>query len=244
MQTDVLPKTDEIFLEDDVLYPEEDGEPMAKSDFQRDSLIYCVDVLKTWFDSDPDAYVSGNLMIYYEKGSPSKSVAPDVFVVFGVPKHNRSSYKTWEEGKGPDLVIEIISKITWRKDMKNIDLYRGMGVREYFMYDPTGNYIDPVLQGYQLGAGGNYQEMRLRKLPGGILKLYSSLLRMELRAESGRLRLFDPGDQEYLFSHTEEKSGRLKERAGRLQAESRADRAEDELRKLKEKLRELGISAD
>jgi len=264
MQTNALPKTDETVTEDDVFYPEEDGKPMAESDFQRNPLIYCIGTLDAWFEKYPNVYVSGNLLMYYEKGNPSKSVAPDVFVVFGVPKYDRPNYKIWEEGKGPDLVIEIVSNISWMKDLENVDLYRDMGVREYFMYDPIGDSLDPVLQGYQLDAGENCQEMRLRKLPEGILKLYSSLLRMELCAESRKFRFFDPGNQEYLLSYSEQRAarlreqaesraetGRLRERADRLLAESRADRAEagrlraeDELRKLKDKFRELGISPD
>ncbi len=47
----------------------------------------------------PEVYVGGNLPIYYEEGDPAKSVAPDVFVVFGIAKRQRRIYKLWEAGK-------------------------------------------------------------------------------------------------------------------------------------------------
>jgi len=65
---------------------------MAKSDFQREPLTYAVEALGAYFQRRDDVYVSGNLFIYYEEGNPEAVVAPDVFVVFGAPKHRRSSY--------------------------------------------------------------------------------------------------------------------------------------------------------
>lgn len=55
--------------------------------------------------------------MYYEEGKPQISVTPDVFVVFGVEKHNRGTYKIWEEDhKSPNFLLEITSKITRSKD--------------------------------------------------------------------------------------------------------------------------------
>ncbi len=99
-----------------VSYPDSDGEPMAESDHQRDYLTYLVEALKQHFQDQPQVYVSGNLLIYYEEGHPELSVAPDVFVVLEVPKHTRDIYKVWEEGKAPDVVIEITSRTTQQKD--------------------------------------------------------------------------------------------------------------------------------
>jgi Uma2 family endonuclease len=248
--------------DEDIFYPDTDDKPMAESDFQRNPLIYCVQSLKEQFRTCPDIYVSGNLLIYYEEGNPLKSVAPDVFAVFGVPGHDRSSYKIWEEGKAPDMVIEIISESTWKKDLNNVSLYRRLGVKEYFLFDPLDKYLDPVLRGYRLDKIGRYQRTRVAKLPGGILKTDSLQLGLELRAESGRLRLYDPKLREYLFSHGEEKQGRLQEKQWRLREKARAEKekaraekekaraekekaraekAEEEIRRLTEKLKALGF---
>jgi len=97
-------------------YPSEDGQPMAESDFQREPLTYAVEALGAYFQQRADVYVSGNLFIYYEEGNPEAVVAPDVFVVFGAPKHRRSSYMLWNEPKAPDFVMEITSRRTRSQD--------------------------------------------------------------------------------------------------------------------------------
>ena len=61
-----------------------------------------VECLGYYFRNHPDVYVSGNLLIYYEEGTRAR-VAPDVFVVFGAGKEERSSYLLWKEPKAPDF---------------------------------------------------------------------------------------------------------------------------------------------
>ena len=62
-------------------------------------------------------YVTGNLLLFYERGNRRRHVSPDVFVVHGVPKlPRRDYYLLWEEGRGPDVVIEITSKTTRHED--------------------------------------------------------------------------------------------------------------------------------
>ena len=144
-----------------VHYPSSDGRPIAESDFQRTPLIYAVDRLRHHFRDHREVYVSGNLLLYYQEGNPRASVAPDVFVVRGVSNVDRSSYRLWEERKGPDFVLEITSRTTHREDQgRKRELYRSLGVREYWQYDPTRDYLEPPLQGLELSAG------EYRRLPG------------------------------------------------------------------------------
>ena len=76
-----------------------------------DGGTYAVDRLRHHFRGRRDVYVSGNLLLYYQKGNPRAAVAPDVFVVLGVSNVDRSSYRLWEfEPKGPDFVLEITSR--------------------------------------------------------------------------------------------------------------------------------------
>ena len=96
-----------------VYYPESDGKPMAESDLHRDEMVRAIQTLQDAYAGRPDVYVSGNLLLYYEEGNPRASVAPDVMVVFGVPKLPlRRVYKLWEEGAAPSVVIEITSPST------------------------------------------------------------------------------------------------------------------------------------
>ena len=117
----------------EVDYPSSDGRPIAESDHQRTPLTYAVERLRQYFRDREDVYVSGNLLIYYEEGNPGASVAPDVFVVVGADRRDRSSYRLWEEPKGPDFALEITSRRTHREDQgKKRELYRRLEVREYW----------------------------------------------------------------------------------------------------------------
>ena len=206
-------------------YPSSDGKPMAESDFQLHPLIYAVERLRRYFRNDPDVYVSGNLLIYYEEGNKRKAVAPDVFVVFGARNVKRSSYLLWEEPKGPDFVLEITSRSTWREDQEKRELYRRLGVREYCQYDPTRDYLEPPLQGAEL-VGREYQPLPVRELADGTLTLRSEVLGLELRLQVAeeRLRFHDPQTGQDLPDLAETDDQLLQEAAAH-QAEAAARRA-------------------
>lgn len=82
----------------DIEYPESDGRPIAESSLHRKVICDMIAGLEHYYRDQPDVYVSGTLLLYYVEGDPSSMVCPDVFVVFGVPKGNRNTYKLWEEG--------------------------------------------------------------------------------------------------------------------------------------------------
>ena len=81
-----------------IVYPERDGKPMAETDTHRDQIADLIYNLREWCRTDPDVYVSGTLLLYYEEGNPLASAALDVFVARGVHDHPRRTYKVWEEG--------------------------------------------------------------------------------------------------------------------------------------------------
>jgi Uma2 family endonuclease len=211
-----------------VEYPSSDGQPMAESDFQRKFLTYGVEALSIYFQDRPDVYVSGNLFIYYEEGDPEAVVAPDVFVVFGTEKRDRPSYLLWQEPKGPDFVLEITSRRTRSQDQgPKRGTYAFLGVREYFLYDPTGDYLTPPLQGFRL-VGDNYQPMPHELRPDGTLTMHSHVLGLDLRLEHGELRLYDPTTEQKLLSHHEaEQARQAAEQA--WQAAEQARQAAEEL---------------
>ena len=136
-------------------YPDSDGKPVAESDFQLTVLTYAREALRIHFRAHEDVYVAANLLIYYQEGDDKVRVAPDVFVVLGASSHERSSYLLWQEPKAPDWVLEITSRSTRAEDQgPKRELYRRLGVAEYWQYDPTGDYLSPRLQGLELVAGG------------------------------------------------------------------------------------------
>jgi hypothetical protein len=76
-----------------VFYTESDGQPIAETGTHRRQLLDLLFALEMFFQSAPEVYVAGNLMFYYVEGDPGQCVAPDVFVVRGVPKGDRRVYK-------------------------------------------------------------------------------------------------------------------------------------------------------
>ena len=86
---------------DDDFYPSSDGKPMAESDLHQREMLDLIAALRDRYRSAPDVYVAGNNLLYYVRGDRGAVVSPDVYVVKGVPKGLRKSYKLWEEGWGP-----------------------------------------------------------------------------------------------------------------------------------------------
>lgn len=202
-------------------YPDSDGQPVAETDFQRIPLWYANDVLARHFRDRNDVYVSANMFVYFEEGNPRAVVAPDVFVVLGAPDHRRRSYKVWEEPKGPDFVLEITSDSTRRSDQgPKRRIYAELGVREYWLFDPTGDYLVPPLQGLRLIAD-DYVPLPSRISPDGSLSGRSEVLGLDLRTADGQLRLHDPATGRDLPS-SEELEDRVEQEArARRAAEAR-----------------------
>jgi Uma2 family endonuclease len=240
-------------LQTPIVYPEPDGSPMAESDPTRDYLIYGVEALKLHFQNRSDVYISGNLWLSYEQGIPDAVVAPDVFVVFGVPNYPRRSYKVWEEqGKTPDWVLEVTSKSTRNSDdREKPEIYRHMGVSEYFQYDPTGDYLTPPLKGRRLIANA-YQPLTPEVLEDRTLSFPSQVLGLDLRLlTDGQLRFFNPQTGESLRTYGEERQrgddeqqrANLEQQRADLE-QQRADRQQQRAEQLAARLRELGIDPD
>src|SRR4051794_38264810 len=156
-------------------YPTGGGKPIGETDWHPQVLLELIDVLQRFYQDQPLVYVSGWLWVYYVPGNRRRRIAPDVFVVKGVPNYDRPNYLVWEEGKGPDVVIEVTSRKTRHEDLvKKFDLYQNtFQVKEYFLFDVLGDYLDPPLRGYRLRKGV-YQPIRLvhGRLPSQVLGLH------------------------------------------------------------------------
>jgi Uma2 family endonuclease len=145
-----LPTQDEL--------PSDDGVPMEteRHKKQMDLLIY---TLEPRLRQQGSGYVNGNLFIYYSSQQKRHQdfKGPDVFVVLGVPTKERKSWVVWEEGKTPDVVIELLSESTAKFDKTDKKtLYQDrLKVAEYFWFDPfnpndwagfklSGGYYEPL----------------------------------------------------------------------------------------------------
>ncbi len=159
---------------------------------------------------------------------------PDMLVAFDVdPKlyKARNAYVIEDQGKPPDLVMEIASRRTGRVDVTaKRDDYAALGIPEYWRFDETGEYHGSRLAGDRL-ENGVYVPLTIEELPDGVLQGYSPILGLNLRWESGQLLWHDPSTGEYVPTFESE-------RAARLQAEAARRRAEEHVRQLEEKLRQ------
>jgi Uma2 family endonuclease len=238
-----------IPLQQEIEYPTADGQPMAETTLHRKIMTDMIEGLEHHFEHMPDVWVGGNLFLYYERGNPRAVVAPDVLLVHGVSKWDRRIYKLWEEGgRVPSLVMEITSSSTHDEDVDKKEDYRRLGVAEYFLFDPYGDYLEPNLQGYRLESGWY---VPISPEPDGSLR--SQTTGLLLRTEGNRLRLIDPVTGQPLPWVREKAAAReaaekraMDEAAARAAAEERAAEeaaarrtAEERLRLLEEELARL-----
>jgi Uma2 family endonuclease len=208
-------------------YPGGDGKPMAETEIHLTDMIDAIQILQDRFADEPNVYVCGNLLLFYEEGNRRKHVAPDVLVAFGVPKEPpREHYLVWVEGKAPDVVIEITSKSTKQEDKKKkLGIYRDiLRVPEYFLFDPTKDYLDPPLQGFRLERS---KYVPIEPIAG---RLPSQALGLHVERDGQNLRLFDPTTGERLLTRlqrallAEAAERRLTEENERLRREIEAIR--------------------
>ena len=138
-------------IEDGIHYPSSDGKPIAETDFHVEAIHLLLDALNDFFAQRNDVYVSGNTFWYWREGHPNKRRSPDAMVVFGVQKKLRRSFRSWNEGgAAPAVCFAVASGRTWRKDLGSVYRdYEANGVREYFVFDPTRDYLDAPLLGFR-----------------------------------------------------------------------------------------------
>jgi Uma2 family endonuclease len=201
---------------EEIYYPESDGKPMAETDVHAKLLMYLISSLRIFFTDRENVYVTGNIMFYYEEGSLHDVVSPDVMVCFGVPKGDRTSYKSWEENDViPSVVIELASRSTWHKDRtEKRELYEMLGVKEYYIFNPQYPKTLPAFMAFSLEDG------ELKKITVENNRVYSDLLELELIDTGETLRLFNPQTQEFLKTSAEltDENSNLKSEIERLKA--------------------------
>ena len=215
----------EVQLEE---YPFSDGRVLMETDPHANSIVAMRNQLQWHFEARPDVYVAGSMAVYWRRGDRGAVVAPDVFVVLGVAKGDRQSYRTWDEGGVvPAFVVEVASASTSDRDaIGKRATYEEMGVREYWRFDPTGKWIAQGLVGWRL-ADSRYERVREEANTGCFR---SEVLGLEMRAEEWLLRFRDPLLGRDLLTHSEtsralrDKSRALQEAEHeRYQAERKAE---------------------
>ena len=217
--------------QEDPRYPDSDGRPMGDTDFHYRALYRLRALLEGYFADAPDVYIASNLVMYYKEGDPKSRRDPDTLIARGVVgKHARRSFRVWEEGVVPCVLFEVASRRTWRVDLgvKPAE-YANIGVKEYFLFDPEGSYLDPVLQGFRTVKG---KPVPMKPAADG--SLVSKQLGLRLVPQGEELQLFDRQTGELVLTQAERLAAQERQRAD--EAERRLDAMAAELARLREEL--------
>lgn len=205
-------------------------EDMPESQPQINAADYLKDLLKRSLQAK-GVFITGNLAVYPPDNTyPFTYITPDIEIFPVVlTEEEQAHLNSWQMSEpnrpAPTVVFEISSTGTWQEDVgRKIGEYQILGVREYFAFDPQGNWRNTTtrLRGWRY-TSGLIQEIQ----PDSRGWLWSAELESWLAADGNYLRLYDPQGNLRLTGEEAER------------AEKEAERAEKEA--ILEKLRKAGI---
>jgi Uma2 family endonuclease len=210
----VVPSTDEIE------YPESDGKPVGETDAHIDWTFRIRDILRHRY-AGQRVYVGSDMLVYYQEGKPSRFFVPDEFVVLDCEQRDRRVFKIFDEGRTPNVIIELTSRSSKTEDaVFKPQIFELIGVGEYFLYDPLSEYLKPTLQGFRLGDDG-YEPIE----PNASGSLLCEQLGIELSLDGLSLVMRDASTQRVLLTSAEAAEAKVAE------LEQEVQRLRDELKK-------------
>jgi hypothetical protein len=207
--------------------------------------------------------VMANVGLFYGLFQPP--LVPDTLLSLDVrfpeelwAKHHRS-YFTWEYGKQPDVVIEIVSNTVGDELGRKFELYAQIGILYYLVFDPHQQLRGDVLQLFELERRSfrRRDELWLPEIGLGLRLWHGSYEGIEAewlrwcdqdghvvpsgaeRAEQAQLQ----AKQAQLQAENERERADQAERAVQQERE-RADQERERAERLAAKLRELGIEPE
>jgi len=136
-------------LDNEVIYPDSDGQPMADNTKQFDWIGNIVHNLRTQFSDDANVFIAGDLLWYPVEGNNKIRRAPDAMVAFGRQRGYRGSYRQWMENNiAPQVVFEIRSPGNSDAEMdQKLKFYQTYQVEEYYLYDPDKGELKGWVRG-------------------------------------------------------------------------------------------------
>ncbi len=210
--------------EEDVIFPPGDidsDEPPLETELHLRQIMLLIQCLEMWWQNRQDFYVCGNLTVYYSPRQRKSELfrGPDFFVVLGTERKPRRSWVVWQEdGKYPNVIVEILSRQTAKTDrgLKKQIYQETFRTPDYFWFDPESLEF----KGFHL-LDGCYQELQ----PNADGWLWSQQLELYLGVRESKLRFFTPEGQ--LMPTPEELA--QQERQQKEQAEQQRQQAEQQV---------------
>jgi len=211
-------------------------EPEMESTQHYQQLALLVSCLEWHWREREDFFIGANLTVYYTHQQLRRREfrGPDFFLVRDTNREPRNSWVVWEEdGRYPDLIVELLSDSTAnvdRTDKKSLyqNIFR---TPEYFWFSP----LTLEFAGFRL-EGQRYQPIP----PDERGWRWSEVLGLYLGAADGRLRYFEP-DGAIVPTPAE---AALREIHHAEQERQRAEQERQRAEHLAQRLRDLGVEPD
>jgi Uma2 family endonuclease len=151
-----------------ILYEDEEEEELGEANLHQQWAQILQVCLKAHLASRPELQVYLNMNLYYRDAPlhpvtrSRPYVSPDVMVVrpkSALPE-TLTSYTIGIDGPAPLAAVEVLSaRSAQQRDLgEKLQVYAGLGVEEYFLADPTGDYLAGRLLLKKLQPGGTWKD--------------------------------------------------------------------------------------
>lgn len=242
------------------------NEPEFEDSLHLTQIVLLLTCLEWWWRDRQDFFVAGNLSIYYPRPKPfsRRFTGPDFFVALDTVRRPRRSWVVENEGKYPNLIVEILSSSTAKRGQLRCaerqrtakkTLYQDVfQTPEYFWFYPRSKKLE--FKGFQL-QNGEYVEIT----PTAQGWRWSEQLSLFIGVVDGNLRYFtadgmmipnfeEATEQERQRAELEAQraeleSQRAEQERQRAEAEAAiAQQQQAEIDRLRQILRDRGIDPD
>jgi Putative restriction endonuclease len=172
---------------DPTVYPVE--EKVGQDSLQSKILELLRPLVDLWLVlCERPSFVGSDQFVYYKRHNPKKCVAPDVYVLPGVPRDARVKvWQVWKTGIVPSLCIEVVASDDAEKDYREApERYAELGVDELIIFD-ADHHLSPERVRWQ-----RYRKLKTR---GFVLVESSNGDRIRSRVLRCFLRVVGEGDE-------------------------------------------------